>query len=275
MGNRGYRLETERLVLRPFTTTDAIDLQAIAGERRIVDTTISVPHPFSSADAADWIEKGRRGMLTGTAYGFAITLSAPEQLIGYAALHDVDTEHAQAEISFWVGAGFEGKGYVTEAARRLIDFAFDEIGLNRLCAFHMVRNRGSERVLEKLGFRQEGYLRQRVRKWGVFEDVLAWACSAASGRRRPLASPQGSGPSDLPVAIGSAHDTGADPASGRRRHRTVSLRKAPERLPARSVKRVGAGRSRHRSARRSASDAIAASSGAGVCSTLAMVIAPA
>lgn len=168
-------LRTERLVLRSFTSADAAALQAVARERRIADTTISVPHPFTAADAVMWIEKGHRGMVDGTYYGFALVLPEPARLIGYAALHDVNREHSQAEVSFWIGAEFEGRGFVTEAAACLIDFAFDKIGLNRLCAFHMVRNRGSERVLKKLGFRQEGYFRQRVRKWGAFEDVLAWS----------------------------------------------------------------------------------------------------
>jgi len=169
------RLETERLVLRGFTLADARPLEAIAGERRIADTTISVPHPFTPADAVRWIEGSRRGMAEGRSYRFAIELAGRAELIGYAALHDVDFEHRQAEISFWIGGGFEGRGYVTEAAGRLVDFAFDELGLNRLCAFHMVRNEGSARVLARLGFRQEGLLRHRVRKWGLFEDVLVWS----------------------------------------------------------------------------------------------------
>lgn len=172
MDDQQCRLETTRLSLRPLTTADAARLEAIAGERRIADTTISVPHPFTQADAVKWIEKSR--LMDGTCYGFAIALSESAQLIGYAALNDVDREHSQAEISFWIGGEFEGEGYVTEAAGRLVGFAFDQVGLNRLCAFHMVRNRGSGRVLEKLGFRHEGLLRERVRKWGVFEDVLAW-----------------------------------------------------------------------------------------------------
>ncbi|TGE02262.1 GNAT family N-acetyltransferase [Methylobacterium nonmethylotrophicum] len=175
MDRPSLELRTRRLVLRSFTNADAAALQVIAGERRIADTTISVPHPFTMADAIRWIEKAQRGLIDGTQYGFAIALPTPARLIGYAALHEVDREHAGAEVSFWIGAEFEGQGFVTEAAARVISFAFDEIGLNRLCAFHMVRNPGSGRVLEKLGFRQEGYLRHRVRKWGTFEDVLAWS----------------------------------------------------------------------------------------------------
>jgi len=177
------RLTTDRLVLRPFDRSDAAVLEKLAGDRRIADTTISVPHPFTSAHAADWINAGQRGHATGGHRSFAIAERASHVLIGYAGLHDIDAEHRQAEISFWIGGAFEGRGYVTEAARRLIDFAFADLALNRICAFHMVRNAGSQRVLEKLGFAREGYLRERVRKWERYEDVLAW--SLLRSDRRP------------------------------------------------------------------------------------------
>jgi len=64
---------------------------------------------------------------------------------------------------------------VTEAAEALLLYAENTLGLHRIEAYHMARNPGSGRVLEKLGFRQEGLLRDRVRKWGQREDVLLWS----------------------------------------------------------------------------------------------------
>jgi [ribosomal protein S5]-alanine N-acetyltransferase len=57
----------------------------------------------------------------------------------------------------------------------LVRYGFEHLNLNRIHAHHMVRNRASGRVLQKVGMKQEGVLRQRVRKWGVFEDVVALA----------------------------------------------------------------------------------------------------
>src|SRR5208283_1719344 len=71
-----------------------------------------------------------------------------------------------------IGVPFWGKGYSTEAARRVVRYAFEDLNLNRVYAHHMVRNPASGRVLEKIGMKREGLLRQRVRKWGVFEDVV-------------------------------------------------------------------------------------------------------
>jgi RimJ/RimL family protein N-acetyltransferase len=64
---------------------------------------------------------------------------------------------------------------MSEALKPMLRFAFEDLGLNRLYAYHMVRNPASGKVLQKNGFVQEGLLRQRVRKWGVFEDVALLA----------------------------------------------------------------------------------------------------
>jgi RimJ/RimL family protein N-acetyltransferase len=90
-------------------------------------------------------------------------------------LHDIAAEHLVGELSFWISGLASRQGYVTEAGLAVIRFGFEELQLNRICAFHMVRNTGSGSVLARLGMRQEGCLRQRVLKWGVFEDVMAWA----------------------------------------------------------------------------------------------------
>lgn len=190
---RDDALSTERLRLRPLQEADIDALIQIAGDRRIADGTISVPHPFDRNAAVDFIQALERGRATGERFGFAVCLGEGEgRLVGYAGLHHVDVDHAEAELSFWIGAAHEGRGYVREAGERLIRYAFDELGLNRVCAFHMRRNAGSERVLERLGFQREGLLRQRVRKWGVFEDVVVWSRLRGDrsdfGSEGPLAS---------------------------------------------------------------------------------------
>jgi ribosomal-protein-alanine N-acetyltransferase len=78
-------------------------------------------------------------------------------------------------MGFWIGVDWWGQGYASEAARAAVRFAFKELNLNRVYAHYMTRNPASGRVLEKIGMKREGLLRQRVRKWGVFEDVVILA----------------------------------------------------------------------------------------------------
>ncbi|HXP59411.1 MAG TPA: GNAT family N-acetyltransferase [Dongiaceae bacterium] len=168
-------LETERLVLRPLTPEDGATVARLAGSREIADTTISIPHPYSEKQARAWIAARTSQSSTGKEMVFGVAIRQDAQLIGAVGLREMDTEHAQAEMGFWIGVPSWGRGYATEAARRVVRYAFEDLKLNRVYAHHMVRNPASGRVLEKLGMKREGLLRQRVRKWGVFEDVVLLA----------------------------------------------------------------------------------------------------
>ena len=168
-------LETERLVLRPLTPQDAPALQRLAGRREIADTTISIPHPYSEEQARQWIAGAADLFAKGKAAGFGIQLKREGNLIGSSGLRDIDAEHSQAELGFWMAVEWWGQGYATEAARAVVGFGFEQLGLNRIYAHHMVRNPASGRVLARIGMRPEGLLRQRVRKWEVFEDVVLMA----------------------------------------------------------------------------------------------------
>jgi [ribosomal protein S5]-alanine N-acetyltransferase len=168
-------LETERLLLRPLTPDDAVTVARLAGSREIAHTTISIPHPYSENQAREWIMAHTGQFATGKEIVFGVVTGEDAQLIGAVGLREIDAEHSQAELGFWIAVQAWGKGYATEATRRVIRYAFEELKLNRVYAHHMVRNPGSGQVLEKLGMRREGLLRQRVRKWGVFEDVVLMA----------------------------------------------------------------------------------------------------
>lgn len=169
-------LRTERLLLRAFDEADASRLAQVGGVREIADTMISVPHPYTLAQALTNIAAFAQESSVGTGFHFGITLPGdPRKFIGYAALKYIDREHEEAELSFWIDADSAGNGYVTEAAQALISMAFGPLGLNRICAYHMKRNPASGKVLAKLGFTMEGCLRQRVKKWGRYEDVHIWS----------------------------------------------------------------------------------------------------
>jgi RimJ/RimL family protein N-acetyltransferase len=168
-------LRTRRLLLRSFAAEDAERVRELAGAREIADTTISIPHPYPRGAAERWIEVLPQLFEAGVGAHFAVTSAENGELLGSVALRDVDREHSQAELGFWVGVPWWGRGYATEAAREVIRFGFETLALNRIYAHHMLRNPASGKVLRKLGMTQEGLLRQRVRKWGRFEDVAVYA----------------------------------------------------------------------------------------------------
>jgi RimJ/RimL family protein N-acetyltransferase len=167
-------LRTRRLTLDAPALNDASELQRLAGAREIADTTLSIPHPYELDHAVAWIEQQRKEAARGRAISFAVRLTN-RTLIGSCGLRDIDREHLQAELGFWIGREWWGKGYAREAAAAVLRFGFESLALNRIYAHHMARNPAAGRVLEACGMRREGLLRQRVRKWGVYEDVVLYA----------------------------------------------------------------------------------------------------
>ncbi|MCP5521743.1 MAG: GNAT family N-acetyltransferase [Verrucomicrobiales bacterium] len=173
--DRPPTLEGGPIRLRALGPEDAPRIVQVAGAREIADTTISVPHPYPPEAAVEWITKVGEQWTAGTGAIFGVETCDGNALVGSIGLREIDRAHSQAELGFYVGVPWWGRGYATAAIRALLPFAFGPLGLNRVYAHHMVRNPASGRVLEKTGFRREGLLRQRVRKWGVFEDVVILA----------------------------------------------------------------------------------------------------
>ena len=101
---------------------------------------------------------------------FAIAPRDGGEAMGAIGLH-VDTNHDRAEIGYWIGVPYWGRGYVTEAAKAIVDYVFNTLGLNRVFAFHFTRNPASGRVLQKIGMKREGTMRQHIVKWGEHVDV--------------------------------------------------------------------------------------------------------
>lgn len=170
----GPVLETPRLRLRPFTRDDAPDVQRLAGDRAIADTTLTIPHPYPADAAEAWIERGTASCAAGRAVHFCVTRRSDGAVIGAIGLA-LERDHERAELGYWVGVPYWNNGYASEAAQAIVEHGFRELGLHRIQAHHMVRNPASGRVLRKVGMTPEGRLRDFLVKWGVHEDVELFA----------------------------------------------------------------------------------------------------
>lgn len=164
------RLHTERLLLRILEMTDAPNMARLANDRRVAQGTLNLPHPYTEGDADDYIIQARRSMRREQSYNFAITLGSTNVLIGVVGLIP-NYDHLSAEIGYWIGYEYWGKGYTTEAANAVLRFAFDSLRLNRVFCSHFVNNPASGRVMQKLGMTYEGTLRQHFRRFDQTHDV--------------------------------------------------------------------------------------------------------
>jgi RimJ/RimL family protein N-acetyltransferase len=129
--------------------------------------------PFTELDAAKKLLTDIHQLSgEGTLYEWGIALSATDEVIGTCTLASIDRRHRRAEIGFALAARAWGHGYAREAVARLIEHAFGTLDLHRLEADVDPRNEASLRLLERLGFVREGYLRERYHVNGEIQDSV-------------------------------------------------------------------------------------------------------
>jgi RimJ/RimL family protein N-acetyltransferase len=167
----GLRLATPRLLLRPLQPADADALFAIYANAEFMRFWSSPPWTDRER-AVRLIEADQRELAAGEHLRVGILQRAGSgaegRLIGTGSLFRFDVQNRRAEIGYGIAPDCWRQGYMAEAVGALIHHAFDTLGLHRLEADIDPRNLASARSLEKLGFRQEGLLRER---WIVGDEV--------------------------------------------------------------------------------------------------------
>jgi ribosomal-protein-alanine N-acetyltransferase len=176
-------LETLRLVLRPFDLVDAKDVQRLAGDWAIADTTLAIPHPYEDGMAEQWISTHRPKFEAGELANFAIVLRDARELVGAVGL-TIRPGFDRAELGYWVGKPYWGRGYCTEAGHAVLEFGFTALNLNRIHAGHFARNPASGRVMQKLGMTLEGTLREHDKVRDRYEDLVVYGLLRSEWRQR-------------------------------------------------------------------------------------------
>lgn len=156
-------ITTERLILRPFTLDDAPEVQKLAGAREIADTTLNIPHPYPDGAAEKWISTHQENYEKTGSVAWAVTLKDLGQLVGAIGL-TTNREFDRAELGYWISRSFWGRGYCTEAAKTVLGYGFKQAKLNRIFAFYLSRNPASGKVMQKIGMKKEGEMRQHIKK---------------------------------------------------------------------------------------------------------------
>lgn len=153
-------LRTERLVIRAIGPGDVPALFDIFSDPEVTRYWSSPPLPDLAAahELADSIGEGLR---TQSLFQWGVTLAGEDRVIGTCTLASISRQHRRAEVGFAVGRWAWGRGVATEAAARVVRHGFEELGLHRVEADVDPRNTASLRILERLGFQREGYLRER------------------------------------------------------------------------------------------------------------------
>jgi len=161
-----------RCVVRSFRADDAPSLARHANNRAIwINLRDQFPSPYSLADAEHWIREAA-ALQPQTHFAIAVDGAA----VGAIGLHlKKDVRRLSAEIGYWLGEEFWGRGIATEAVRAVTGHAFARFDVVRVYAGAFEWNEASMRVLEKAGYTREARLRKAITKDGRTIDLMLYA----------------------------------------------------------------------------------------------------
>jgi len=161
-----------KFILRPFTAVDADSLAEYANNYNIARYMTNVfPHPYAKEDAIRFIE-----MVSQHKPVQVFTIDIEGRASGGIGLFpQADIMCKNAEMGYWLAEPFWGKGIITEAIKQMIEYGFKTWDISRIYARPFGTNIGSQKALEKSGFRLEGRFEKTIFKNGVLEDELVYA----------------------------------------------------------------------------------------------------
>lgn len=181
-------LETERLLLREFQPEDWRAVYTYQNDPRYLEFYAWEHRSEQDVKAFVQMHLDNQRETPRRKFQLAIVLTDGNKLIGNVGIRKRETTAHFAELGYELDPRYWGSGYATEAAHRMLEFAFGTLHLHRVMAYVIANNLNSVRVLEKLGMRQEGHLREsesfKRRYWdmliyGILEDEWRW--KVASG----------------------------------------------------------------------------------------------
>lgn len=152
------------------------------------------PFPYGRDDALSFIEASVAEAAAGIGFHFAVAIEGSE-IIGAAGIGRINSQESHAEIGYWQGKEYWHKGYGTETSALLLRIGFYDLGLNKISCIVPTDNVRSARLLEKLGFKNCGVLREEMSRGGRFMD-----CSIYEILKREFDSGMSAAPAHSPIS---------------------------------------------------------------------------
>lgn len=178
-----YRID-EDLELRLIEERHAEEYFALCDRNR--DRFYWLKEDYSIEDARSFLKRDLTENFARN-NGFQAGIWLKGKLVGAVRYNDINWTNKSTSLGGWIDSSFEGKGLITRATRVLINYAFSELKLNRLEAHCHSGNSRSRAMAEKLGFTQEGVLRQSELHEGRFMDIVVYGLLASEWKGREIA----------------------------------------------------------------------------------------
>ncbi|MBW2995322.1 GNAT family N-acetyltransferase, partial [Candidatus Woesearchaeota archaeon] len=152
------KLTTKRLILRDLEKKDLESLVKNVNNLNVSKYLSVVPYPYKKKDGEWFINhaRGKAKQKPRVDYDFGIALKEENKIIGIIGLTKIDRFQGTATIGYWLGEKYWRQGIMTEAAKRVLDYAFKTLKLRRINICAYTKNKASQALIKKLGFKYEG-----------------------------------------------------------------------------------------------------------------------
>lgn len=167
-------IETERLLLRRINQNDVEEVLALRGNP---ETMKYIPRPLAKTkeEALVHIAMIEEKIENNTGINWGITIKGSNKIIGIIGHYRIQPENHRAEIGYMSLPKYNGKGYITEAIKAVVEYGFEQMNLHSIEAVINPGNKASERVLQKNGFVKEAHILENELWEGKFWDTVIYS----------------------------------------------------------------------------------------------------
>ena len=169
------KINTDRLYLKKINIADALQMYNNFASDDRVSRYMSWESFKTSEDTEKWLLEWQEEYKKDDTYYWGIYLKPSNEIIGTVYLLTEDSIAKVGSLSYCIGYTYWGNEYTCEAIKAIINFAFTNIGYNRVEAYHAKSNTQSARVMQKAGMKLDGTLRQRCKTFNGFEDCIYYS----------------------------------------------------------------------------------------------------
>ena len=174
MCDRISDIKTSRLLLRQMEAADAPSLYRYWSDREVT-RHMNISPLENVSQAAEMIALLNSLAVYGQAFRWSILSRETRQVLGSCGFNHIDRENRRAEVGYELGKEYWGQGFMLEALGALLQYGYYQMQFNRIQALVEPPNAASRGILGKLGFQEEGLLRQYERSKGQFIDLILYA----------------------------------------------------------------------------------------------------
>ena len=180
-GDRLPTLLASRVALRHIEPSDAADLISVFSDQDAMGQWVSMQ---SLADVDLFLQVNTLGLERRQLFCWGIADRTDNRIVGTCGLSSIDPRHYRGEVGFMLMPSRWGQGLAREAVTAVLAFAFNTLDLHRVEAFTLPSNSRAVALLKRMGFQQEGHLRQRYHVGGTHVDALAFGLLRSEWNQR-------------------------------------------------------------------------------------------